>query len=215
LAQDKIHLFRARKFDALARLLLGEGRTEDALRHVLSPEIYRRIPMGLAVQRMAAELERHADQPNPVLSFVFWNRTRRCVASIPFAIMHQVPHVHVPYLDHELFDFLFSLDPAAVDGNRLHDETIRRAYPEFADIPYEDKRVRATFRPDQRDYYRQARRELFAYLRSTPAELRRVVQTRYLYAKIGADLLTREIDSPWYMRTVLQAIELERLRAAT
>jgi hypothetical protein len=214
LAPEKINLFRERKFDVLARLLLGEGRNEDSLRQVLSADIYRRIPLGFAVQRMAAELERHADQPNPVLSFVFWNRTRRCVASIPFAIMHQVPHVHVPYLDHELFDFLFALDASVVDGNRLHDETIRRAYPAFADIPYEDKRARAAFRPGERDYYRQARRELFTYLRSTPAELRRVVQPRYLYGKIGADLLMRKVDPPWYMRSALQAIELERLRTS-
>lgn len=210
---EKAKLFRAQRLDDLAHLLLSEGRGE-ALRHVLSADVCSSIPLGLAVRRMTAELERHADQPNPVRSFVFWNRTRRCVASIPFSIMHQVSNVHVPYLDHELFDFLFALDASVVDGNRLHDETIRRAYPEFADIPFEDKRMRAVFRPDERDYYRQARWELFAYLRSTPAELRRVVQSPYLYAKIGADLLTGKIDPAWYMRTALQAIELERLRTS-
>ena len=32
-----------------------------------------------------------------------------------------------------------------VEDNRLHDETIRRSYPEFADIPYENKKARAVF----------------------------------------------------------------------
>lgn len=212
LAQRKMDLFRAGDFEALARLLLSENGAEGAIGNVLAGRVSREIPMELAVQRMIPELRRHADVPNPVLSFVFWNRTRRCVASIPFAILHQVPFVHVPYLDHALFDFLFSLDSSMVDGNRLHDETIRRAYPEFADVPYENKKARATMRPDERSYYLDARHELFAYLRQSPADGLRAVNQTYLYAKIAADLLTRKIDPPWYMRVALQAIELERLR---
>jgi hypothetical protein len=214
LTQQKLDLFRAHDFSTLARLWLEESRFEGKLAHVLAPELYRQIPLGLAVDRMAPELARHADTPNPVLSFVFWNRTRRCVASIPYAILHQVPRVHTPYLDHALFDLLFTLDSSVVDGNRLHDETIRRAYPDFADVPYEDKKARAAFRPDERDYYRQARRELYTYLRQAPAEALRVVQRPYLFAKIGADLLTRSMGPPWYMRTAQQAMELERLRVS-
>jgi asparagine synthase (glutamine-hydrolysing) len=212
LAQRKLDLFHARNFQTLALEVLEESASEGKLRHVLAPDLYRQLPLGLAVDRVAQELTRHVDTHNPVLSFVFWNRTRRCVASIPFAILHRVPHVHTPYLDHALFDFLFSLDASVVDGNRLHDETIRRAYPAFADLPYEDKRARATFQPEERDYYPQARRELFNYLRQAPAQALRVVQRPYLYAKIGTDLLTRQVDPPWYMRTAIQAIELERLR---
>lgn len=214
LAQRKLDLFQARDFQTLASEVLEESSFEGKLRHVLAPDFYRQLPLGLAVDRVTRELARHADTRNPVLSFVFWNRTRRCIASIPFAVLHQVPRVHVPYLDHALFDFLFSLDADVVDGNRLHDETIRRAYPAFADVPYQDKKARAAFLPEERDYYLQARRELFGYLRRAPAKASRLVQRPYLYAKIGSDLLTRRIETPWYMRTALQAIELERLRTA-
>lgn len=213
LAQQKIRLFEQGDFESLARLILQENRLEDKLGNVLADSLYGSIPLGDAVERLVPELRKHAGLPNPVLSFVFWNRTRRCVASIPFAILHQVPQVHVPYLDHALFDFLFALDASMVEDNRLHDETIRRSYPDFADIPYEDKKARAAFAPADRPYYPQARKEFFAYLSKAPAPALKVVKRPYLFAKIAADLLARRIDAPWYMRTALQAIELERLRS--
>jgi asparagine synthase (glutamine-hydrolysing) len=215
LSQRKDEMFRQGDFDTLARLVLQENGNEGALCHVLADDLYRSLPLDEAVKRLVPELRRHAGLPNPVLSFVFGNRTRRCVASIPFAILHQVPLVHVPFLDHELFDFLSALDPSVVADNRLHDATIRRAYPDFADVPYEDKSVRAAFTPAEQGYYRQARRELLDYLRETPASALRVVSRRYLYTKAAADLLMRRVDPPWYLRTALQAVELERLRGGS
>lgn len=212
LAARKMELFRDGRFDELARLILQENHNEGTLRHVFSEDFYRTLALDAAVERLVPELRRHADTPNPVLSFVFWNRTRRCVASIPFAVMHGVPVVHVPYLDHELFDFLFALDASMVENNRLHDATIRRAYPEFADVPYEDKKARAVFRPDEHHYYRDARKDLFAYLRTVPREARAQVRASYVYAKIGFDLVGGKKESPWYMRPALQRIELEKLR---
>src|SRR5690606_10148247 len=116
-----------------------------------------------------------------LLSFIFANRTRRCVASIPFAILHQIPVVHVPYLDHAVFDFLSALDPSMMEGGRLHDETIRRAYPEYANVPYEDKSVKAVMSAADHAYYRAARRGFFFYLRQTPAESTTFVRKTQLY----------------------------------
>jgi hypothetical protein len=182
------------------------------LRSVFTDAFRSRIDLKEAVDRLVPELRRHAGLPNPVLSFVFGNRTRRCVASIPFGSLHQVPVVHVPYLDHAVFDFLFSLDPSMMEDNRLHDETIRRAYTEYADIPYEDKRVKAVMSAADHAYYRAARRAFFSYLRQAPAAATASLRKTQLYARIGADLLTSRSQATWYMRPALQTIELERLR---
>lgn len=208
----KTGLFRAEDWGALARLILEESGAEPMLRSVFSEDFYNRIPMSAAVSRMVPELRKHAGLPNPGLSFVFANRTRRCVASIPFAIFHQIPVVHVPYLDHAVFDFLYSLDPSMMADNRLHDETIRRAFPEFSAIPYEDKGAKAVTRPADRVYYRSARGEFFDYLRRVPAAARGSVRFYRLFARIGTDLVTGRNGAPWYVRPALQAIEMERLR---
>lgn len=211
LAEDKAKLFRQGGFNELALTLVGENRNEGALRNIFSRDFYRKISLEKTVDRLARELRAHAEAPNPVLSFVFWNRTRRCVASIPFAIFHGVPVVHVPYLDHELFDLLFSLDASVVEHNRLHDEAIRRAYPDFADIPYENKKAKARFSKMDHSYYRAARAEFFSYLRACSKHDCVNVNRPYLFMKLGADVIARKIDAPWYIRPALQAIEIERL----
>ena len=208
----KTELFRQEAWLELARLILGESGVEPMLRSVFTDDFCSRIQLNDAVERLVPELRRHAGLPNPLLSFIFANRTRRCVASIPFAILHQIPVVHVPYLDHAVFDFLSALDPSMMEGGRLHDETIRRAYPEYANVPYEDKSVKAVMSAADHAYYRAARRGFFFYLRQTPAESTTFVRKTQLYARIGADLLATTSSSPWYMRPALQAIELERLR---
>lgn len=213
LAEQKVILFRDGGLKELARIVLGENKGEEALSKIFSGEFYKKIPLEAAVERLAVELEKHRDQPNPVLSFVFWNRTRRCVASIPFAIFHEVPVVHVPYLDHDLFDFLFSLDVSVVEQNRLHDEVIRRSYPEFADVPYENKKAKAVFSKQDCSYYRNARVEFFSYLRGCTRSDCSKINRGYLFAKLVADFVARKVDAPWYMRPALQLIEVDRLCA--
>lgn len=208
----KTELFRQEAWPELARLILGESAVEPVLRSVFTDDFCSRIHFNDAVGRLVPELRRHAGLPNPLLSFIFANRTRRCVASIPFAILHQIPVVHVPYLDHAIFDFLSALDPSMMEGGRLHDETIRRAYPEHADIPYEDKSVKATMSAKDRDYYRAARRAFFFYLHQAPASSTILVRKKHLYARLGTDLMIGKGGAPWYMRPALQSIELERLR---
>ncbi len=212
LDRGSLGLFRDGSLEPLARRILGASADERALKSVLSRQAYATWSLDAAVERLVPELRRHADRPNPVLSFVFWNRTRRCVASIPYAILHQVPVVHAPYLDHELFDLLFELDPAHVEDNRLHDEVIRRAYPRFADVPYQDKKARAVMRAEDLPYYRETRAEFSRHLHTLDRALTQALDLRYLKGRLTWDWLTRNSDSPWYMRTVLQVAELERLR---
>jgi len=75
-------------------------------------------------------------------SFFFWNRTRREIALASYRILNGGTEVLSPYLDHDLFDFLASLPASLMLDRQFHSETIRRAYPEYADIPFEDRGAR-------------------------------------------------------------------------
>jgi len=212
LAGAKFELFRAQKLEELAELILRENRLEDANKHVLAKALYDSMPMDLAIERLVTELRKHVSARNPMLSFNFWNRTRRCVATIPFAILSDVPVVHCPYLDHELFDFLVSVDESMMAGNRLHDETIRRAYPQHADIPFEDATLKATFTNFDRTYYRTSRKEFASYLMRRGWSGLDAVRPQYLFPKLLLEWSQNVAASPWYMRTALHAIEVDALR---
>lgn len=210
-SETKTELFRSGDFSGLAQTILGESKNEELLRKLFARGFYESIAIQGAIERLVRELKVHADERNPLMSFLFWNRTRRCIGSIPFGVLHEVPVVHVPYLDHDLYDFFFSLEPELVAGNRLHDETIRRSYPEFCDIPYENKRAVPVFSSADLSYYSQARRELFGYMCRTSSRERKHVNVSYILSKVGVDMLVGRRTAPWYLRAAVQAIELERL----
>jgi hypothetical protein len=120
---------------------LAAGLVPDYYTRLLHPDVQRLCTHESAVERVAAEWARHADAASPVGSFFFNNRTRREIALAPFlvysALGTPVP-VRAPFLDHRLFDYLFSLPAEMTLDGRLHTDTIRRAYPEYADIPFQD-----------------------------------------------------------------------------
>jgi hypothetical protein len=89
-----------------------------------------------AMNLLIAELTRHQDAPNPIGSFIFWNRTRRCIALAPFSILNLTRDVYAPYLDHALWDYLSSLPASLLVSHDFHTDTISRAYPNYADLPY-------------------------------------------------------------------------------
>jgi hypothetical protein len=120
-----------------------------------------------------------------------------------------IPVVHTPFLDHDLFDFLSAVDHGLVAKGRLHEATIRQSYPEFADIPYESKEIKSTFGPSDGRYYPQARREFRRYLSEASTQSCRDVKRTYLRMKLGIDLLLGKIESPWYMGIALYSIELQ------
>lgn len=154
-SEEKLRLYYA-DMQGLARTLL-ESRTDEAvLRRLLTPAFYRSVGHDLAVARLTMELKRHADSPNPVRSFYFWNRTRRAVALLPFGLLKSF-QVHTPYLDHDLYDFLASLPPEIVLDHQLHTETIQTAYPRYQAIPYEQKEAGSM---QDRSYFRRLCREL-------------------------------------------------------
>ena len=61
--------------------------------------------------------------------------------------MNQNVEVLAPYLDHDLFDFLASLPAAMLLDREFHSDAIRRGYPEYEDVRYEDRSVRSFWSP--------------------------------------------------------------------
>jgi hypothetical protein len=212
--ERKQQMFASGRLAELAALILDENRQEQGLTRVLNAELAARIPRRLAIERLQQELARHVGARNPLLSFIFWNRTRRCVGGIPYGAYRGVPIVHCPYLDRELFEFLYALDAGVALGNRLHDEVIRRAYPQFADIPYQDKLAKGVFGAGEHDYYQKARRELLTLLRQRVGWRSAVVRPVYLYGQILREMVAQPQSPPWYLRQTLQALEFDALAQA-
>lgn len=189
--------------------LFARGRTNDIAKQILSPEeeaiIGRILPsqlsnkcsFDLAIERIATELERHIRAHNPVTSFYFWNRTRRKIALIPYALLSAVPNVFAPYLDHDLFDFLFSLPAELFMDHSFHTETINLGFPQWAHIPFEDKAMKDY---DFSSLYAQFARTFSRHLlfRCSP----KFVQTKSLYACCFRSLTSASFaaSSQWYFR---------------
>jgi len=136
LKTDLLELYQAGRPSELAGRLLGR---EAVLKGILRGEQHRRLSRELAVHHLARELAKHADAPNPVSSFYFWNRTRREIALAPYSILKAVPVVYSPYLDHHLYDFLASLPGSMFLDQQFHTDTIAKAFPHFATTPYASK----------------------------------------------------------------------------
>ncbi len=152
--------------------LMESGNYEGFLRHifrdvntmlgqVMPVDKARLLSDEAALERLIDEPARHAGAANPTTSFYFWNRTRRFDGSNPYGMLADVPTVYLPFLDHDLFDFLASLPVEMIRGNAFHDEVIRRAYPEYADIPFEKKPNPPTYDPA---HFRATTRELTAFV---------------------------------------------------
>jgi asparagine synthase (glutamine-hydrolysing) len=126
-------------FDPIAESLLGD---EGYLPKMLPPELYRRFSRESAHDRLVQELARHVDQSHPLASFLVYNRTRRVTSIPPASLLSPFATVWCPYLDADVFDFLMSLSPDILTGatiQEFHDQTIQKAYPKFANIPFADK----------------------------------------------------------------------------
>jgi asparagine synthase (glutamine-hydrolysing) len=151
-----LRLFLEERYaDAATYAFDGYGKVgiEQALAGLLAPTVYRAFNRELAVERVAREMARHRAAANPVISFFFWNRTRRELALAPYALPRTT--VYAPYLDHDVVDFLMSLPPGVVMDHRLHTEAITRAFPRHASIPFEengpDRRAHSVVRYDAVD----------------------------------------------------------------
>lgn len=107
---------------------------------VLQPELIRRWSQERALARMQAELANYIADPNPFGAYRFWSRARREVALAPLAMLGRGNDVCLPYLYPPLFEFLSGLPAAFLTSHRIHTAAMRRAYPQFADIPFDYER---------------------------------------------------------------------------
>jgi hypothetical protein len=189
------HVRNNRLREAARLLLAPRGDRTDFLR-----EPFRsRWNLDLATDAVIEALRPHRDAANPLMSFLFWNRTRREVALIPLTIAARRVPVRLPYVDAALLPFLASLPHPTYAGTDFHDLVIQRSFPQFKDIPYAPRRR-------QKRTYRAARRDVADALRfSRNAIVRPWVMGRSLLeGALTAD--TRAIDAWLYaVLPVLQA----------
>ncbi|GAB4265932.1 MAG: hypothetical protein Kow0013_14600 [Pararhodobacter sp.] len=89
-----------------------------------------------AIDRMAREIRRHADWPDPYQAFWFYHRTRREIAFTATAVLGGAGMVFCPYLDPDFVELGLSLPWEVTRDQKLHDDAIARAFPDFADIPF-------------------------------------------------------------------------------
>lgn len=169
-----------------ADMLLGQ---EAFLASVLEPGLYRKLSRERAATLLQAEIAKHFDAPNPVSSYLFWNRTRREIAHSGSRILGAA---EAPYIDDAVYDHLTSLPADYFLDRTFHTETIDRMFPQYRDIPYDNNS--SSTRPD-RWLFRLAslKAELyrlvsgsrwvvrrFLGLRTTPADVARVLYLLHL-----------------------------------
>jgi asparagine synthetase B (glutamine-hydrolysing) len=125
--------FESGDTERVAEVLLGR---EDVWRAVLGERLYKSLARERAVAALQRELKKHLDAPNPVSSYVFWNRTRREISLFGFKFLG---NVRMPYIDEDVYDHLAALPAAYFLDKTFHTETIHRLFPQYADIPFDPK----------------------------------------------------------------------------
>lgn len=209
--KEKDSLYRSGNLQQLATNILSAENFEQFNRSALSTEFFQQIQFERAKQRLITELSKHRDCDNPLMSFTFWNRTRRAIGSIPYSIMADVDTIHCPFLDADFFDFCTGINADIILTGKFHDDVIARAYPALADIPFEDKSLKAQADLNSYLYYSRSVAQLAGYLMKDLGNSGSKVRLGYLSSKMLASLLKGVGEQPWYLRRVLYLSELERV----
>jgi hypothetical protein len=204
LTPRRLSLFESGNARAIAEELLTAN--EALFTRLLPPEFARKLGRELAINHLESELKQHLGRPNPVGSFYFYNRTRREIALVPYGLLGALPTVYAPYLDHDLFDFLAGLPASLLADHAFHTDTIARAYPQYALLPYEDKNIPAT---DTFDCDAGFGRELARHLLSRHPS--RLMRHGFLRPRLLASLLNRKLSASthWYGAMALYLHQLE------
>lgn len=135
------YFLRARNgdYDGIARRLAGgHGSVISRSGHpggagaIYSPDLEE-----AAIARIADAIRVFDAAPDPYQAFWFWNRTRREISFVSTGILGGSAMVACPFLSPEFVELGLSLPFAVTRDQKLHDDAIARAYPDFADIPYE------------------------------------------------------------------------------
>jgi hypothetical protein len=202
-------LYEQGAFRDLANLLMKPA--ERMIRVLFRADAVHVWSHERATERLSRELARYTAAANPVGAFYFWNRTRREIALYSYSLLRNVRTVFAPFVDHTLYDFLASAPASVFMDHKLHSETIARAYPEFADIPYAVKRVAS---PAYYTHMRQfAIDTLFYVLREKREPL---LRTPYVLTRLCAGaLLPRRIKAArWIAPMAVYICQLQRVSSS-
>ena len=135
--------------------------------------------------RLQAALNAIPEGCNRLTLFYLLGRTRRMVALLPYGLLNLRVESFCPYLDNDVVEHAFTLDPFLKGELRVQEVALRRHYPAFADIPSSHSRpseVPASYRletsfPDPAFVGRFTRAEM--------ALLFRAVGLRHRYPRAG------------------------------
>lgn len=114
----------------------GRATPVDSLATIGLGSIVPGVSETLAKQRVEEELASHLTRHNPVTSYYFWNRTRRCVAGSPLCLFGDPARVLMPFTDTDFWELAFALPASLQSDHRFHKRLIARTYPEWSKTPY-------------------------------------------------------------------------------
>jgi len=95
-----------------------------------------------AIQSFVDALASLAEAANPMTAMSFWNWSRRGISLHPFGLQRRIGRVNTPLMDRALHDFLASLPPDAVARQEPQGVAVRKAFPEFAEVPFYNEMAR-------------------------------------------------------------------------
>ena len=215
----EIELVQTKKYAEYFKLMAAILIKPDdyVLKQVLDKEFYNKATLACSVEHFTEELKKHEQCSNPVRSFYFWNRTRREIALAPYAINADIPKVYSPYLDHDLYDFLMSLPEEIKNKGDFHTKTIQRAYPQYANIPYEApfEQKKEIFLSGAMKHKVQFIKNFSIYYLKNCVVSSNFIKAKYFLPRMFRCLIDRKYcESSWWMDppTLLYFIELEKLQ---
>ena len=144
-AEGYLRLARSGDFDEIARrMIAGHGRIisrgegAEGAGPLYSPGADEQT-----VAYVAEAIAAYADAPDPYQMFWLMHRTRREISFVAQGILSPARAVFAPYLDADFVEFCISLPYEVTRDQTLHDDAMRRAYPAYADVPFQE-----AFQPD-------------------------------------------------------------------
>jgi len=121
---------------ACAGLRRGYCLGDEGVAALVAPRLRPKLTRAVAEARIAREIRKVADWPNPTLRFFIMNRMRKGIAPGAFGVLGVVPS-HMPYLDRRICDLMQATPEAYLFDHQFRQKAIARVRPDLAAIPYE------------------------------------------------------------------------------
>jgi hypothetical protein len=129
----------AGSWDELAAWMGKKDDGQPRYAPLLTTSLRETLGADLGTARIRAEIERHLDRDDPLMSYRFWNRTMRESTLIPNAMLAGIPAVYTPFMDPDFLAFAMSIPPRFID-RAFHDDLLAAAFPKVAHLPYKPER---------------------------------------------------------------------------